>query len=170
MELIEQGKELALNGKYTEALELFKKALEKDRKNPDLLFFIGTCYSSLGEFSVAKFYYQETLRIEPNHSRTKKIWDGLEEVEARPPQDLKASPRAIGETIAVSSDRGSSDVGGGLSANTTHESADRSAAGFPDTMLETDSRGDGVGIWLWVLVALVAAALVYFVVGPWFLK
>jgi tetratricopeptide (TPR) repeat protein len=165
MGLVEQGKELAQNGKYAEALELFKKALENDRRNPDLLFYIGTCYSSLGDFAVAKHFYQQVLKIDPNHSRTKKVWDGLEEVEARPPHDSKDPPASPEDPAAGLSEAVSEQL-----ADTTREPRDKWAEAFPDTLIQSPGRRGGLGIWAWVLVALVVAALVYFIAGPRFLR
>jgi len=162
MDLIEQGKELAQEGNYAEALKVFQKALENDAKNADLLFFIGTCHSSLGEFPIAKYYYQEVLKIDPDHGRTKMVWGGLKEVEAQSPSGAKASPAPSGEPTPL-------DTPDSLTADTTREPSDPWGEAFPDAMLKP-RRKRGLGILLWILVALAVAALVYFKLAPRFLQ
>ncbi|MFH1743694.1 MAG: tetratricopeptide repeat protein [bacterium] len=165
MELIQQGKELAQEGNYSEALKVFKKALEKTPKDPDLLFFLGTCHSSLGDFPVAKYYYQEALKIDPNHSRTRMVWDSMDEVEARPPSGVKSSPPPEPEADAPETEPSAPLSQESHEEDTTREPSDPWSAAFPDTMLKPRSK-KGLGILLWVLIALAVAALVYFKLGP----
>ncbi len=169
MDLMEEGKNLAQSGKYAEALAVFKKALEKDGSDPDLLFFIGACYSALGDFGAAKYLYQEVLKIDPNHHRTRKVWAGLEEVEARPPQDLRL---ARSRATQIPDSAGAESISTGASArpaDTTREPADKWAEAFPGTTTRRQPRKGVLGVWVWVLITLAVAALVYFVIGPRYL-
>ena len=160
MDLIEQGKGLAQEGNYAEALKVFQKALENDPKNADLLFFVGTCHSSLGEFPIAKYYYQEVFKIDPDHGRTKMVWSGLKEVEAQTPSGAKVLPGSSGEPTP-------SDIPDSFTVDTTREPADPWGEAFPDAMLKS-RRKRGLGILLWLLIAFAVAALVYYQLGPWF--
>jgi len=164
MDLVEQGKELAQQGQYGEALEVFKKALKEQPDDPDVLFFVGTCYSSLGDFPAAKYYYQEALEIDPNHSRTMAVWRGIEDVEARAPDDSGSSRRKKEKHGEAPPHKESPPQPTGY---TDPEAAGetRWSRAFPDTMLEPKKK-TRLGVWLWILVVIVVAATVYFFVGP----
>ena len=162
MDLIEQGKELAQSGNFAEALETFKKALNSGTKTADVYFFIGSCYSSMGDFPVAKYYYQEALKIDPEHSRTKIIWSGLDEVEARPPSGAKQPSKSQADSIDPNTiDRDST--------GSNREPPDKWSEAFPDQILEK-KRSKAPAILLWILIVLVVAAIAYFQLGPRFLK
>ena len=165
MELIQQGKELAQEGNYGEALKVFEKAFDEDPKNADLLFFLGTCHSSLGDFPVAKYYYQEALKIDPQHSRTKMVWGSLGDVEACPPSGVKASPTPESTTGSPEAESSTPVTPDSLAEDTTRDPTDPWSNAFPDTMLKP-RRSRGLGILLWILIALAVAALVYFQLGP----
>lgn len=169
MGLMEEGKNLAQSGKYAEALEVFEKALEHDRRNPDLLFYIGACYSALGDFGAAKYLYHEVLKIDPSHDRTRKVWNGLEQVEARPPRDLPLAYSRSKRAQDSADEESVSAVADTRPADTTREPVDKWAKAFPDTMTEPQPRRGGLSVWVWVLVTLAVAALVYFIIGPRYL-
>ncbi len=165
MDLVEQGKELAQQGQYDEALKIFKQALEEQPKDPDILFFVGTCHSSMGDFPTAKYYYEEALDIDPNHSRTRMVWKGLDGVEARPPagaKPSKAHPPQQSSPSPQDADELLSSYGREPSELNTWSEA------FPDTMLE--SKGTkaekSLGIWVWIAIVIVVAAAVYYYIGP----
>ena len=174
MDLVQQGKELAQEGLFAEALEIFKKALETDPKNPDILFFVGTCHSSLGDFQVAKYYYQEVLKIDPNHSRTRMVWAGLEEVEARAPSAAKPARTPEKEEQPAPSTEEKEEKPEPMNqvgVGSTDEFRDKWADAFPaDQYLKPASRKKGIGVWFWILVVLVIAAAVYFWLGPKYLQ
>ncbi len=44
---------------YKKAIEVYQKALEKDQKNPNLLFKIANCYLSMNEMNIALYYYDQ---------------------------------------------------------------------------------------------------------------
>ena len=88
MDYLEKGKTLAKNGQYEEALESLALALENDKENPDIHFYIGLCYSSLEQFEYAKFHYQLAQVLDPNHEKTRLVWDGLSHVEPKKPPEL----------------------------------------------------------------------------------
>ena len=170
MDLVEQGKELAQQGQYDEALKIFKQALEEQPKDPDILFFVGTCHSSMGDFPTAKYYYQEALQIDPDHSRTRMVWKGLDGVEARPPEGAKPSEPLTAQTeqqIASSSEDENQDEQRHPFGREPSEERTWSEA-FPDTMLESKGAKaeKSLGIWIWIAIVIVVAAVVYYYIGP----
>ncbi|HPA45642.1 MAG TPA: tetratricopeptide repeat protein [bacterium] len=177
MDLVQQGKELAQEGNFAEALDIFKKALEADPRNPDILFFVGTCHSSLGDFPGAKYYYQEALKIDPNHSRTKMVWGDLEEVEARAPSDarpakpMEPEPEPEEEPSPPVEEEEEPEPMNQLGVGSTDEFRDKWADAFPtDQYLKSTPRKKGIGVWFWILVVLAIAAAVYFWLGPKYLQ
>ncbi|MGI6455955.1 MAG: tetratricopeptide repeat protein [bacterium] len=95
MDLLEKGKQLTQQGKYDDALDALYLALENDKENADIHFYIGLCYSSLEEFEYAKYHYQTALSINPSHPKTKLVWDGIKHHDsAKPPERSKTRSAA----------------------------------------------------------------------------
>ena len=91
---LEQGRVLAQQGHYEEALDSLTLALEHDKNNPDIHFFLGLCYSSMQQFAHAKYHYQITQALNPNHSKIRLVWDGIKEVDAQKPPERTVTPAA----------------------------------------------------------------------------
>ncbi len=89
MDLFEKGKSLAREGKYEEALDALVLALENDKENADIHFFLGLCYSSLEQFSYARYHYEMALIFEPEHERTKLVWEGIKDVTPEKPPERR---------------------------------------------------------------------------------
>lgn len=86
-DFLAQGKQKAQAGDYEGALDAFMLALENDKENPDIHFFLGACYSSMEEFRYAKYHYEIAHRLNPDHERTKMVWEGVKDViPERPPE------------------------------------------------------------------------------------
>lgn len=94
MDLVQKGKQLAQDGHYEEALDAFLLALENDKENPDIHFYLGLCYSSLEEFRYAKYHYQMALTLQPDHPKTKMVWDGLKDVLPEKPPERRLTRAA----------------------------------------------------------------------------
>tara|TARA_B100001063_G_scaffold243585_1_gene274554 strand:+ start:694 stop:1179 length:486 start_codon:yes stop_codon:yes gene_type:complete len=53
---------------YAQAFKKLKKAYEADKKNPDILNYMGYTTRKVGNFDQAEKFYLEGLRIKPNHN------------------------------------------------------------------------------------------------------
>ena len=53
---------------YLKALNKFEKAYIKDKKNADLLNYLGYALRKTGDFEKAEKFYLEGLEIKPNHN------------------------------------------------------------------------------------------------------
>ena len=56
------------NKLYTQAFEKLEKAYSKDKKNPDILNYMGYTSRKIGNFEEAEKYYLRGLEIDPNHN------------------------------------------------------------------------------------------------------
>ena len=72
--LIIKAKKLEKKDKLEKALKLYSKAFEKlvkaydkDKKNPDILNYLGFTLRKAGNFEEAEKFYLEGLDINPNH-------------------------------------------------------------------------------------------------------
>ncbi len=61
------GESYFMAGKVEKAIDEFKKLLELD-KSPRSYAFLGLSYRNLGRFDEAKKYFQDGLKLDPNHS------------------------------------------------------------------------------------------------------
>lgn len=61
------GRFLLAQGKESEALPHFKKAVVLDPKNPDYQFWLGVTYGKLGDVSAERVQYERTLKIDSNY-------------------------------------------------------------------------------------------------------
>ncbi len=53
---------------YAQAFEKLNEALKKDKKNPDILNYMGFTSRKIGNFSEAEDYYLRGLAIDPKHN------------------------------------------------------------------------------------------------------
>ncbi len=53
---------------YTQAFKKFEKAYILDKKNPDILNYMGFTTRKVGNFQQAEKFYLEGLKIKPNHN------------------------------------------------------------------------------------------------------
>ena len=67
--LFETGRALAYAGRYDEAIETLKLAY--DARHPGVFNMLGYSYRKQGKLLVALGYYEEALRLDPNHVLTR---------------------------------------------------------------------------------------------------
>ena len=53
---------------YSQAFKKFEKAYEKDKKNPDILNYLGFTSRKSGNFTEAESYYLKGLSLNPKHN------------------------------------------------------------------------------------------------------
>ena len=53
---------------YAQAFKKFEKAYKEDKKNPDILNYMGYTTRKVGNFDQAEKFYLAGLKIEPNHN------------------------------------------------------------------------------------------------------
>tara|TARA_A100001011_G_scaffold398530_1_gene503333 strand:- start:881 stop:1327 length:447 start_codon:yes stop_codon:yes gene_type:complete len=53
---------------YSQAFEKLEKALKTDKKNPDVLNYMGFTSRKIGNFEKAEEFYLKGLSIKPNHN------------------------------------------------------------------------------------------------------
>ena len=53
---------------YTQAFKKLEKAHKSDKKNPDILNYMGYTSRKVGNFDVAEKFYLKGLNINPNHN------------------------------------------------------------------------------------------------------
>ena len=53
---------------YSQAFKKLSEALKKDKKNPDILNYMGFTSRKIGNFSEAENYYLKGLAIDPKHN------------------------------------------------------------------------------------------------------
>jgi Flp pilus assembly protein TadD, contains TPR repeats len=61
------GKELAYNGNYEDAIVYLKKSIETDPKNADAFNMLGYSNRKLGNNQEAFKYYNKSLKLDPRH-------------------------------------------------------------------------------------------------------
>lgn len=178
MDYLEKGKNLAKNGQYEEALDALVLALENDKENPDIHFYIGLCYSSLEEFPFAKYHYQMARVLDPNHAKTNLVWEGLSHIEAKKPPEKRAARAAAakerravkerGQTEAVSDDQhgngGGGPAGKSTPQNTGLQSEEKWEAAFPtETMKVEEGMPFVQKILIFLLGVTIIGSIGYFV-------
>ena len=72
---VKRGKKLESKGKNEKALKLYDKAYKKlleanklDKKNPDILNYLGFTLRKAGKYEQAEKYYLQGLKIKPDHN------------------------------------------------------------------------------------------------------
>ena len=53
---------------YTQAFKKFEKAFKEDKKNPDILNYLGFTSRKSGNFTEAEDYYLKGLSLDPKHN------------------------------------------------------------------------------------------------------
>lgn len=53
---------------YNRAIDALTKAIELDRKNADIYFWMGSCLEEKNQVEQAIAYYQEAIRLDPQHA------------------------------------------------------------------------------------------------------
>ena len=53
---------------YSQAFKKFEKAYSKDKKNPDILNYLGFTSRKSGNFTEAEDYYLKGLSLDPKHN------------------------------------------------------------------------------------------------------
>ena len=56
------------NKLYSQAFTKLEKALKKEKKNPDILNYMGFTSRKTGNFEIAEKFYLQGLSINPNHN------------------------------------------------------------------------------------------------------
>ena len=64
--LYEAGRDLAMQGRYGEAIEVL--ALASDKTDPRILNYLGYSHRKAGRITVGLGYYQEALRVDPDYT------------------------------------------------------------------------------------------------------
>jgi len=180
MDLVQKGKQLAQDGNYAEALDAFLLALENDKENPDIHFYLGLCYSSLEEFRYAKYHYQMALTLQPDHPKTKMVWDGLKDVVPEKPPERRltraaaakarrgqpAEDEALTETevsppMESTPASTSAPVSSGLDSKykLTDEKWERA---FPSDSLQEEEKSPLITFFIILLGFIIVAGIVYF--------
>ncbi|MGE5751422.1 MAG: tetratricopeptide repeat protein [Nitrospirota bacterium] len=68
MNLNDLGFRAITAGDYQEAINIFKRALEKKR-DPEALFGLGAAYQRLGEPKTARWAFHQALAIDAHHAK-----------------------------------------------------------------------------------------------------
>ena len=66
--LEKKGKSNKAKKLYAQAFKKLEKAYKKDKKNPDILNYMGFTSRKIGNFEVAEKFYLQGLNIKPNHN------------------------------------------------------------------------------------------------------
>ncbi len=73
--LIKRGEKLESKGKTEKAIKLYNSANKKlleaykiERRNPDILNYLGFTLRKIGNYDEAEKYYLQGLKIKPNHN------------------------------------------------------------------------------------------------------
>ena len=64
---IEKAISLYHSGEINKAIDALSKAMDLDSKNPDVYYWLGLCLEQKKETEKAAAYYQEALRLSPDH-------------------------------------------------------------------------------------------------------
>jgi len=76
-QFITQGNRLFRQGKYAEAEVLYRKAVEKNPKNPQAVYNLGNALLAQKKDSAALVQYQQTSKIEKNKTRLAKSFHNM---------------------------------------------------------------------------------------------
>lgn len=104
MDLLQKGKALAQDGKYEEAMDAFLLALENDKENPDIHFYLGACYSALEQFRFARYHYEIAIRIAPDHEKTRMVLANLKDVVPEKPPETNLTRGAAARARRAKND------------------------------------------------------------------
>lgn len=71
-DLLESGKFYLASNRNSAALKAFNKVIEKDPNNFEAYYHLGLVYEQKNDFQTAKQMYEKCLKINPNHTLSKK--------------------------------------------------------------------------------------------------
>lgn len=185
MDLMQKGKQYAQAGRFEKALDAFLLALENDKENPDLHFYLGLSFSSLEQFEYAKHHYETALMLDPNHQKTKLVFESVQNVDAKTPPERKLLLKAIAKTRKEQSEGAATEEDASSPSNNeslaTSQSDDETFSSEPRIKMTEDKwekafpagdlkprsrRGDpssGLGKIVWILIGIaIVGAAVYF--------
>ncbi len=74
---IEKAISLYHSGEINKAIDALSKAMDLDSKNPDVYYWLGLCLEQKKETEKAAAYYQEALRLSPDHEGAIKSLNNL---------------------------------------------------------------------------------------------
>jgi tetratricopeptide (TPR) repeat protein len=74
---IEKAISLYHSGEINRAIDALSKAMDLDSKNPDVYYWLGLCLEQKKETEKAAAYYQEALRLSPDHEGAIKSLNNL---------------------------------------------------------------------------------------------
>lgn len=180
MDLLQQGKQLAQNGNYEEALDSFVLALENDKENPDIHYYIGACYSAKEEFRFAKYHYEIALRLQPDHPKAKMMIEGLADYTSEKPPERKQVRGATARTRKKQAAEAQEESTGMSQADETPMSNaggaevyseprikltdDKWEQAFPEEELIGKSKSSSLGsLFMWLIILAILAGAGYFV-------
>lgn len=148
-DLFQEGVRFFRDGRYNQAMALFRKVFERD-PNPFVLFNIGRCYEELGELEDAEKYYQRSVGLE-GLPREAKV-DALQRLERLQSQlKRRAEERRVRGEALMRIDRG---------VFAARAAADRSPVTSTPTPQPAASNGPGWGTWTGIgLITLGIAGL-----------
>ncbi len=69
--LLSQGIEAVARGEYRMALEKFKRAAEKEPRNPEVHYYMGVAYSRIGEYASAVTSLEKALELDPKNRKAR---------------------------------------------------------------------------------------------------
>ena len=69
--LVNRASVMALQGNVGAAIADFQKALQLDRRNPDILFNLAVAYTTSGAIEKAINCYEEILRLDPDDQQAR---------------------------------------------------------------------------------------------------
>ncbi|MBN2327000.1 MAG: tetratricopeptide repeat protein [Candidatus Omnitrophica bacterium] len=179
MDLFQEGKSLAQQGNYEDALDAFMLALENDKENPDIHFYLGLCYSSLEEFRFARYHYEMALTLNPNHEKTNLVFSGLKGIEPEKPPERKMTRKAAAKIRRAQSHEAqpedSSDPSSASSSPTSAMRQNHShyklteekwENAFPaDKLIQPEKNGVLIKIFIMIAGIITVAAIVFFVLS-----
>jgi tetratricopeptide repeat protein len=88
---LNQGANLAKEGRYDEAIEVFDRILATSPDDPEALFLLGACHFKKGNNDEARSRWERVLQIQPSHEKAKKMLARLP-ASGGVPEGLPASP------------------------------------------------------------------------------
>ena len=68
---IEQALIYANLNRHTEALDVFKKELEKNPENPNIHYYMGISYLKLKDYDKAIYEFKKAIKTKPNFSNAR---------------------------------------------------------------------------------------------------
>ncbi len=88
-------------GEWEDAVEEYKAALRKDRKNTKVLLFLGNAYLGMGRFDKAERYYKEVIKKRPEWGVP---YNNLAWVYIKAGKDLKEAESLVEKAVLLDPD------------------------------------------------------------------